>query len=94
MIADDSCPAQVANEDRGKELEALEAELQSRRQRARRQAKERLWRFRRLRLPVGRNWEGKVTDWVMVMFHHQQILVGGLEHFLFSIIYGIIIPTD
>lgn len=29
----------VANEDRGKELEALEAELQSRRQRARRQAK-------------------------------------------------------
>ena len=37
----------------------------------------------------------KASDWLLqiwfIMVYH---LVGGLEHFLFSIIYGIILPID
>ena len=34
------------------------------------------------------------TVYIIHLLHSQTFLVGGLEHFLFSIIYGIILPID
>ena len=35
------------------------------------------------------NW-----DLYMVIINHYRYMVGGFKHFLFSIIYGIILPID
>ena len=44
-------------------------------------------------VPWGQPWLGQMIPWSISLLS-QRYLIGGLEHVLFSIIYGIILPID